>query len=114
MAAGHHASRLVHDRGRGGQDRGHDVDRHAIGEGGDVEGEQHPPTHGEHVTARVGGGDGTEVGGIVHERWEEVRGRHHGRLVVEAIHSGVVERGQADEEVGSSAVGQRLHQPVEG
>ena len=61
------------------EDRGDGLDGHALGEGGDVQREHDPPAHGEHVAARVGGGDGAEVGRVVDERREEVGRRHQRR-----------------------------------
>ena len=113
MAPGHHAAGFANDLGRRREDGGDRFDWHALGEGSDVEGEQHTPAHREDVTACVGGGDGAEVGGVVDERREEVGGRHHCCLVVEAVHSGVVERGQAHEQAGRGCPRQRLHQAIE-
>ncbi|NDE58461.1 MAG: hypothetical protein EB010_03440, partial [Acidimicrobiia bacterium] len=42
-----------------------------LGERRDVDGHHHAPAHGEHVAARVRGGDGSEIGGVVDERLTE-------------------------------------------
>ena len=71
----------AHDSGRGDQDRRHRLRRHALGEGRDVERQHDPAPHGEHVAARVGRGDGAEVGRIVDERREEIGGRNQRQFV---------------------------------
>ena len=58
----------------------------------------HPPAHGEHVAAGVGGGDGPEVGRVVDEGREEVGGRHQRQVVADPVDGGVVERGQAHQQ----------------
>ena len=94
--------------GGGGEDGADRLDRHALGERGDVEGEHDPAAHGEHVAARVGGGDGAEVRRVVDERREEVGRRHERDVVAQPVDRGVVERRQADEQV---AVGRRPRAP---
>ena len=78
-------------------------ERQSLGEGRDVQRRRDPPAHGEHVAARVGGGDGAEVGRVVDERREEVGRGHHGDVVADAVHGGVVERRQPDEQRRGSA-----------
>ena len=91
---------LGHDGAGGGEDRLDGRDRQPLGEGRDVEREDDPRAHGEHVAAGVGGGDGAEVGRVVDERREEVGRRDHGQVVGQPVHGGVVERRQAHEEGG--------------
>ena len=83
VAARDHAAGRDDDLGRGGQDGADGLDRHPLGERGDVERHDHPPAHGEHVAARVRGGDRAEVGRIVDERREEVGGRDEREIVAE-------------------------------
>ena len=71
-----------------------------FGEGGDVEGDGDLAAHGVDVTHGVGGGDGPELVGVVHERGEKIKRKHHRLLIVELVYSGVVERGQTDQEAG--------------
>ena len=78
------------------EDGGDRVVRHVLGKGGDVHCHDHAATHGEHVTARVGGRDGAEVGWIIDERWEEVGGGHHGQVVGESIDRRIVEGCESD------------------
>ena len=73
-------------------------EREPLGEGRDVQRGRHPAAHGEHVAARVGGGDGAEVGRVVDERREEVGRGHDGDVVADSVDGGVVEGSQADEE----------------
>ena len=114
VAPGNDTTRGGHDFGRGRQDLGHCLDRHGLGEGGNVQRQQHPATHGEDITARVGGGDGAEVARLVDEGWEEVGGRYDGGVVVEPVHGGIVEWRQPHEEPGCGLAGERLHKSVEG
>jgi hypothetical protein len=100
VPACHHPARLGHDCRRRAQDARHHIGGHALGEGRHVEREDDPAAHGEHVAARVGRGDGTEVIGVVDERWKEVGGRHQGQVVAQLEHSGVVEGRQSDKELG--------------
>ena len=102
IADGVSASDAAAGRGhhrRGGVEDGDDrVAREVFGEGRHVDGQHDPTTHGEDVAARVGGGDGAEVGRIVHQGREEVGGAHESQVGAEAIDRGVVERGQAHQE----------------
>ena len=98
VAAADHAAGLGDDVCRGAEDGGDRLDRHALGERRDVEGERDRATHREDVTACVRRGDGSEVGRIVDQGREEVRGRHDREVVAHLVDSGVVERGQPDDE----------------
>src|SRR5205085_3202378 len=90
VPAGDNAAGLDDDGSGRRQDLLDDVEGHPVGEGGHVEGQEHPPAHGEDVAAGIGGGDRSEVGGVVDERRKEVGGRDEGGLVVQAEDGGVV------------------------
>ena len=113
VAARHDAAGLGHHRRGGTEDGAHHLDRQPLREGRDVEREHDPPSHGEDVAARVRGGDGTEVGRIVDEWREEVRGRHDRGVRAQAVNRGVVERRQTDEQVAVDRPCERLDQRVQ-
>ena len=87
--------------------------RHPLREGGHVQGEHHPAAHGEDIRAGVGRRDGTEVGGVVDQRREEVGRRDEGEVVAQAVYGGVVERRQPDQQGGIERAGQLPHDGVE-
>ena len=69
-------------------------------ESDDVQGDQGLAAHGVHVGQGVGGGDGPELVGIVGDGWEEVHRHDERRIVVEAVHGGIVARLGANQQVG--------------
>ena len=100
VAADDRAARRPDHFGRGAKHGLDRLERQPLGEGRDVQRDRHPAAHGEHVAARVGRGDGAEVGRVVDERREEVGRGHHREVVADPVDGGVVERRQADEERG--------------
>ena len=110
VTAGHLTASVGDHGGGGGQDLADRSSRHPFRERRDVEGENDPSAHGEHVRACVGGCDGAEVAGVVHQRREEIRGRHQGDLVADPPHGSVVERRQADQEGRVGTVRQLPHE----
>ena len=94
------------DLGGGVEDGRDGIRREVLGEGGDIERQQNPAAHGEHVAARVGGRDGPEVGRVVDERREEVGRRDQGRIRAEPVHGRVVEGGQPEQQVRIGCAGQ--------
>src|SRR5439155_17906249 len=66
--------------------------------------------HGVDVAEGVGGGDGPEVVGPVHDRREEVGGEDEGEVVGELVDGGVVAGGAADEDVGVADFRQQAEQ----
>ena len=98
VAAGNGAARLGHhSRGRF-EDRRDRVAREVLGERGDVHRNGNTPAHGEHVAARVRGGNGAEVRRVVDEWREEVGRRHESDVVGEPVDRRIVERSEPDEQ----------------
>ena len=58
-----------------------------------------PASHGIDIAERIGGGDGSEGVGIVHDGREEVDGLNQGTLRRELVHAGVVRRVKPDQNV---------------
>ena len=72
VAAGDEAARLQHLVGAAAQDLDQDVLAQVVGEGGHVQGQEHLAAHGVDVAHGVGGGDGAEGVGVVHQRGKKV------------------------------------------
>ncbi len=100
VPAGDDPARLGHLVRCAAEDLADGLVSEVFGEGGDVEGEGDLAAHGVDVAHGVGGGDGPELVGVVHEGGEEIKRKHHRLLIVELVYGGIVERGQTDQEVG--------------
>ncbi len=72
VAAGDEAAGLEHLVGAAAQDIGQDVLAQVVGEGGHVQGQEHLAAHGVDVAHGVGGGDGAEGVGVVHQRGKKI------------------------------------------
>jgi len=64
------------------------------------QGRNGPATHGVNVAQSVGSSDLAEMVGRAHDRSEEIHGLDKGKIIGEAIDSGVVIGVKADEHVG--------------
>ena len=78
--------------------------------GHEVEGHDRRRPHGVDVGEGVGGGDPSEVVGVVDDGGEEVGGEDDGEVVADPVDGGVVGGVEPDEEVG---VGRRVEPPDE-
>ncbi len=94
--------------GGGGEDRFDHRRREALGKGGDVHRQADLAAHREDIGARVGGGDGAEVAGIVDERRKEVSRAHECDVGRQAQDRGVIERGEADQQRLLRTVGREV------
>ena len=73
--------------------------RQAIGEDGEVEGEEDIATHGVHVACGIGCGDGAVGIGIVDDGSEEIGGKDQCALFIEGENGCIVGLVQADEDL---------------
>jgi hypothetical protein len=97
VAAREQAARRPHLLVRRGEDLGEHLHRQLFREGSDREREQRRAAHRENVVEGVRGRDRAVVGGVVHDRREEVEREDQRPLVVEPVDGGVVGRSEPDE-----------------
>ena len=88
-------------------------DGELLGERGDGEREERPPTHREDVVERVRRRDPPERVRIVHHGWEEVDGEDERGLLVEPVDGRVVGGVEADEQIGRLGRDEPLEQLLE-
>ena len=108
VPARHHPSRLQHLVGAALEDGRDDGLGHLAREAREVQREEDLASHGVDVGHGVGGGDGTEEIGVVHDGSEEIHGADYRHLVGDAIDSGIVALAETDEEIRMRVVAQAL------
>ena len=101
MAAEHGDAGLVRDRARAFDDALQQAFAEQVARESDqAERKQRTRAHRVDVGERVGGGDASEVVGIVDDGREEVDGRDQRAIVRDAVHGRVVTRRRVDEDGG--------------
>ena len=106
MAAEDRDLRFAHFVGPAGEELVENFRAELRIEAQDSKGEKRLRTHGIDIAESVGSGYLTEDEGVVHDRGEEIDGLNEGGPIVEQIHSGIVGRFIADQDVGIA--GRRL------